>query len=87
MGSKSGDIRLYGKPGVETYVCHEEGRAIKHLFFSVNEVITGLGFLEHTHTHTHSHTHTHTSELRSRSLVAMELTISVGDTWSPEKCW
>ena len=38
VGSKSGDIRLYGKPGVETYVCHEEGRAIKHLFFSVNEV-------------------------------------------------
>ncbi|XP_063676255.1 syntaxin-binding protein 5-like [Bolinopsis microptera] len=37
VGSKSGDIRLYGKPGVETYVCHEEGRAIKHLFFSVNE--------------------------------------------------
>ena len=29
---------MYGKPGVETYVCHEEGRAIKQLLFSVNEV-------------------------------------------------
>ncbi|XP_070302545.1 syntaxin-binding protein 5-like [Salvelinus sp. IW2-2015] len=45
IGTQSGALRLFGRPGVECYCQHESGAAVISLQFLINEVLYGITFV------------------------------------------